>query len=69
MATPKEKNSKEKELIQGPSKWQCSSCLVSVSIEISIYDPPTHSCKKRLKKVYPLEKVTKIIKNHTTSNS
>jgi hypothetical protein len=60
MATPKEK--KERELIPAPSKWQCSSCLVHVVTEIGIYDPPTHSCKKRLKKIYPLEKVNKIIK-------
>jgi hypothetical protein len=60
VATPKEK--KQKELIQGPSKWQCSSCLVSVVTEIGIYDPPVHACKKRLKKIFALEKVDKIIK-------
>lgn len=68
MATPKEKNSnKDKIIIDGPSKWQCSSCLVSVTIEIGIYDPPTHACRKRLKKNYPLERVSKIIKNHTNN--
>lgn len=46
--------------IKGPSHWQCSSCLVSVSININIYEPPTHCCKKRLNKVFALEKVSKI---------
>ncbi len=66
VATSKESSkntSKEKQIIPGPSKWQCPSCLVSVSIEVGIYDPPTHACKKRLKKVFALEKVNKIIKN------
>lgn len=39
------------------TKWQCPSCLVSIKIGIGHNEPPTHSCKKRLKKVYPLEKV------------
>lgn len=52
----------DKKPIESPSKWQCSSCLVYVTVEVPIYDPPTHSCKKRLKKIYPLEKVSKIIK-------
>lgn len=66
VATSKESSknkSKEKTLIPGPSKWQCPSCLVSVSIEIAIYDPPTHACQKRLKRTFALEKVNKIIKN------
>lgn len=57
------KKETDKNLIEGPSHWQCSSCLISVSIGINIYDPPTHHCKKRLNKNFPLEKVSKIIKS------
>lgn len=55
-------NKKEsaKQPIEGPSHWRCSSCLVSVSININIYEPPTHCCKKRLNKIFTLEKVSKI---------
>lgn len=53
---------KEKPVFNPPSRWQCSSCLVYVITEVVIYEPPTHSCKKRLKKTYPLEKVSKIQK-------
>lgn len=37
------------------TKWKCPSCDISVKIGIGINDAPTHSCKKRLKKVFPLE--------------
>jgi hypothetical protein len=37
------------------TKWKCPSCEVSIKINIGINDPPTHPCKKRLKKVLPLE--------------
>jgi hypothetical protein len=37
------------------TKWSCSSCGVSIKIGIGINDAPTHSCKKRLKKIFPLE--------------
>jgi len=37
------------------TKWKCNSCGVSVKISIGINDPPTHPCKKRLKKVFALE--------------
>jgi hypothetical protein len=56
-------NKKEKPLIEAPSSWQCPSCLVSVVLNVGIYDPPTHWCKKRMKKVFPLEQVKKIIKS------
>jgi hypothetical protein len=39
------------------TKWQCSSCGVSIKIGIGHDEPPTHSCKKRLKRIIPLEKV------------
>ncbi len=39
------------------TKWRCPSCLVSIKIGIGHNDPPTHSCKKRLKRIYPLERV------------
>lgn len=35
--------------------WKCPSCNISVKIGIGIDVPPTHSCKKKLKKVLPLE--------------
>jgi len=37
------------------SKWVCRVCLASVKIGVGHDTPPTHACKKRLKKVYPLE--------------
>ncbi len=37
------------------TKWKCNSCGVSVKISIGINDPPTHPCKKRLKKIFALE--------------
>jgi len=39
------------------TKWRCNSCLVSIKIGVGHNDPPTHSCKKRLKKIFPLERV------------
>lgn len=39
------------------TKWRCPSCSASVKIGIGINDPPTHKCQKRLKKVFPLERV------------
>lgn len=39
----------------GPSRWACSSCGISVKIEIDMKYPPTHNCKKRLKRTYALE--------------
>jgi hypothetical protein len=60
----KTKNNKiTKQLIEAPSNWQCPSCLVSVILNVGVYDPPTHWCKKRMKKIFPLEQVKKIIKS------
>lgn len=39
------------------TKWICKSCNAWVKIGVGINEPPTHACKKRLKKVYPLEQV------------
>lgn len=48
---------------QAPSKWQCPHCLVSMVTSVVIYEAPTHWCKKRLRKIFPLEQVNKIIPN------
>lgn len=40
-----------------PSKWLCSSCGASVTVQVGIEYEPTHVCKKRLSKVYSLELV------------
>jgi hypothetical protein len=37
------------------TKWLCRSCQVTV--KVCINDEPTHKCQKRLKKVFPLERV------------
>ena len=37
------------------SKWKCHSCLATVQIGVGHDEPPVHSCRKRLKKIYPLE--------------
>jgi hypothetical protein len=39
------------------TKWTCHSCSASVKVGVGINEPPTHACKKRLKKVYALERV------------
>jgi hypothetical protein len=39
------------------TKWLCSSCLVSIKIGVGHNEPPTHACKKKLKKIIPLQKV------------
>lgn len=39
------------------SKWKCTSCQVNVKIGVGLNNPPTHACKKRLRKVFPLEKL------------
>jgi hypothetical protein len=39
------------------TKWLCPSCLVSIRIGVGHNDPPTHACKKKLKKIIPLQKV------------
>jgi hypothetical protein len=39
------------------SKWMCKSCDAKIKIGVGINHPPTHACKKRLKKVFPLEKI------------
>ena len=38
-----------------PTKWICPSCAAGVQIGVSLDHPPTHACRKRLKKVFPLE--------------
>lgn len=40
---------------KAPSKWECSSCGEKVTIYIGIDIPPIHNCRKRLKKLIPLE--------------
>lgn len=39
------------------TRWFCKSCSASVKIGVGLDEPPTHVCKKRLKRVYPLERV------------
>lgn len=39
------------------TKWLCRSCQVTVKVCVGINDEPTHKCQKRLKKVFPLERV------------
>jgi hypothetical protein len=39
------------------TKWLCHSCQATVKIGIGINEEPTHKCQKRLKKVFPLERV------------
>jgi hypothetical protein len=38
------------------TQYECPVCGVSVGIGVTIPEPPTHECKKRLNKVYELEK-------------
>jgi len=47
----------EKTLYKPNTKWICHSCGAFVKTGVGINLPPTHSCKKRLKKIYPLEKL------------
>lgn len=37
------------------TKWICHSCQAQVRIGVGINEPPTHACRKRTKKVFPLE--------------
>lgn len=37
------------------TEWKCHSCGAYVKICVAINEPPSHSCKKRLNKVYDLE--------------
>jgi len=39
------------------TKWICHSCGAFVKTGVGVNLPPTHSCKKRLRKIYPLEKL------------
>lgn len=40
-----------------PTRWICPSCAAGVQIGVSLDHAPTHACRKRLKKVFPLELV------------
>lgn len=40
---------------QPNTEWKCHTCGAYVKICIAINEPPSHSCSKRLKKVYDLE--------------
>ena len=42
-----------------PTAWRCSSCGVGIELKVNVDYAPTHSCKKRLKKNYPLELLSK----------
>lgn len=37
------------------TEWKCHSCGSYVKVCIAIDEPPSHSCKKRLNKVYSLD--------------
>jgi hypothetical protein len=39
----------------GPTKWMCKTCGTSIKTEISLQYEPTHSCQKRLRRVFALE--------------
>lgn len=48
-------NSDNKMRYKPNTEWKCHSCGAYVKICIAINEPPSHSCNKRLKKVYDLE--------------
>lgn len=41
-----------------PSKWVCPSCETKVEVGVNMDYEPVHACKKRMKKVYPLDLVS-----------
>jgi hypothetical protein len=42
---------------QPNSKWICHTCHASVKVGVGINEPPTHACKKRMRKIFPLEQI------------
>lgn len=39
------------------SKWICNNCKAYVKVGVGINNPPTHACRKRMRKIFPLEQI------------
>ena len=41
-----------------PTKWICPICAVSISVYVSLENPPTHICKSKLSQNLPLQLIS-----------